>query len=236
MGEKFSDKAAARQSVWDTLKEQRLARFPFPPHGRIPNYKGAEIAAQRLFDVPTWRDAKAIKVNPDSPQRYVRIEALKRGITVYIPTPRLKGGFMRLDPAKIPHEEIPAAASLSRGQRWSEPVALADMPQLDAIVTGCVAVTRSGRRAGKGEGFSDIEYAILRELGHTPVPVATTVHDVQVVDGFPIESNDLPLSVIVTPTETIVVDDPPPPPDRLEWDRLTDADIEAMPILKELRR
>lgn len=236
MARKFDDKSAARQAVWDTLKDERLARFPFPPHGRIPNYKGAEIAAKRLFDEPEWRDAKAIKVNPDSPQRYVRIEALKRGITVFIPTPRLKGGFMRLDPAKIPHEEIPAAASLSRGQRWSEPVALADMPQLDAIVTGCVAVTRTGRRAGKGEGFSDIEYAILRELGHKPVPVATTVHDVQVVDGFPIESNDLPLSVIVTPSETIRVDDPPPAPDRLEWDRLTEDDIEAMPILKELRR
>ena len=53
-------------------------------------------------------------------------------------------------------------------------------PQLDAIVTGCVAVTRAGHRAGKGEGYSDIEYAILRELGHAEIPVATTGHSIRV--------------------------------------------------------
>ena len=57
------------------------------------------------------------------------------------------------------------AASLSRGHRWSEEVALAEMPELDAIVCGSVAVTRDGRRCGEGEGYSDLEFAILRELG-----------------------------------------------------------------------
>ena len=162
----FADKAAARQAVWDHLDKAKLARFPFPPHGRIPNFAGAGEAAKRLFDLPRWRDAKRIKVNPDSPQRPVRIEALRRGIEVYVPTPRLRGGFKLLDPNRIPYEEIAAAASISGAEKWGIDVALADMPQLDAIVTGCVAVTAGGRRAGKGEGFSDIEYAILRELGH----------------------------------------------------------------------
>jgi hypothetical protein len=26
-----------------------VARFPFPPHGRIPNFAGAELAAARLL-------------------------------------------------------------------------------------------------------------------------------------------------------------------------------------------
>jgi 5-formyltetrahydrofolate cyclo-ligase len=233
---KFADKAAARQAVWDRLAADGLARFPFPPHGRIPNFAGAAEAAKRLFDWPVLYGAKRIKVNPDSPQRYVRNEALRRGITVYVPTPRLKGGFKKLDPAKIPHEEIATAAALSKGDKWAEPVALADMPQLDAIVTGCVAVTRDGKRTGKGEGYSDIEYAILRELGHRPVPVATTVHPVQIVADFPIESNDLPLSCIATPDELIAVVKPPPAPERIEWDRLTDDDIAEMPILADLRR
>lgn len=231
----FPDKQSARQEIWDRLRDERLARFPFPPHGRIPNFAGAAEAARRLFDVAPWRDAKRIKVNPDSPQRYVRIEALKRGIEVFVPTPRLRGGFKRLDPARIPYEEIPAAASLSRGAKWAEDVALADMPQLDAIVTGCVAVTRAGHRAGKGEGYSDIEYAILRELGHAAIPVATTVHPIQIVAGFPTESNDLPLSCIVTPDETIPIEHPPPAPERIEWHRLTARDLEEMPILAELK-
>jgi len=33
---RFSNKDDARTAVWDRLQVQRLARFPFPPHGRIP--------------------------------------------------------------------------------------------------------------------------------------------------------------------------------------------------------
>ncbi len=231
----FPDKQSARQAVWDGLSEARLARFPFPPHGRIPNFAGAAEAATRLFDVAPWRGAKRIKVNPDSPQRHVRIEALRRGIEVFVPTPRLRAGFKRLDPSRIPYDEIAAAATLSKGFKGAVDVALADMPRLDAIVTGCVAVTRAGHRAGKGEGYSDIEYAILRELGHADVPVATTVHPIQIVDGFPTESNDLPLSCIVTPEETIMIADPPPAPRRIEWERLSARDLEEMPILAELK-
>jgi len=235
MTQRFSSKAQARQWAWDTLDARGLARFPFPPHGRIPNFEGAEAAAQRLFEEWPWREAAAIKVNPDSPQMHVRLEALLRGIRVYVPTPRLKGGFHLLDPERIPPSRYRRAATLASMAEWSERVALDEMPQLDAIVTGCAAVTAGGRRAGKGEGYSDIEFAILRELGHQSVPVATTVHDVQVVENFPIESNDLPLSLICTPTRTIRVERPPPAPEGVEWERLTEQDMQDMPILMELR-
>lgn len=212
-----------------------MARFPFPPHGRIPNFRGAEQAAERLFAHPLFARVRRIKVNPDAPQRPLRAAALARGIVVYVPTPRLRGGFKRFDPAKIPPDRIADAASLSRGSRWGESVRLHDLPQLDAIVAGSVAVTRDGRRCGKGEGYSDLEFAILRELGHAAVPVATTVHPLQIVGGFPRESNDLPLTIIVTPDETITVRRPPPAPSRIEWDRLSEADLDEMPVLRELR-
>ncbi|PEN11394.1 5-formyltetrahydrofolate cyclo-ligase [Longibacter salinarum] len=233
---RFDDKDAARQYVWDTLDDEGIARFPFPPHGRIPNFKDASVAAKRLFDHPILADAHSIKVNPDSPQRYVRIEALKRGIVVYVPTPRLRGGFKKLDPAVIPAEKHSKAASLSNMDTWAEPVDLNELPQLDAIVTGSVAVTRDGRRCGKGEGYSDLEYAILLELGHALVPVATTVHPLQLVEDVPTDAHDLPLTVIVTPDSTIEIDDPPAPPTGLDWAALTEADLEEMPILRELKR
>ena len=235
MTSEFPDKESARQAVWDRLWAEGLARFPFPPHGRIPNFKDSAQAAKRLFDVPTWRDARKIKVNPDAPQRYVRIEALKRGIEVFVPTPRLRAGFTVLDPKTIPYEELPAAAAISSGRKWAREVQLPDVPQMDAIVAGSVAVTRDGRRAGKGEGYSDMEYAILRELGHAHIPVATTVHPVQIVGAFPIESNDIPLSCIVTPNETLSVAAPPPAPDSIDWERLSEEDLDQMPILRELK-
>ncbi len=230
----FASKADARQAVWDALQAAGAARFPFPPHGRIPNFRGAEQAAERVLAHPLLAHARRIKVNPDAPQRPLRAAALARGIVVYVPTPRLRGGFKRFDPAKTPPDKIADAASLSRGSRWGETVPLRALPRLDAIVAGSVAVTRDGRRCGKGEGYSDLEFAILRELGHPPVPVATTVHPLQIVGGFPRASNDLPLSLIATPDETITVRRPPPAPAGIEWERLTEEDLDEMPVLREL--
>jgi len=143
---RFPDKASARQAVWDRLQAEGLARFPFPPHGRIPNFQGAKEAARRLFELEPWKSAKRIKVNPDAPQRHVREEALRRGMTVFVPTPRLRGGFKRLDPGKIPKSKLAQAASLSKSSQWAEDVPLEELPRLDAIVCGSVAVTREGHR------------------------------------------------------------------------------------------
>jgi 5-formyltetrahydrofolate cyclo-ligase len=235
MALRFNDKAAARQHVWDKLATEKVARFPFPPHGRIPNFAGAEAAAARLFEIEPWKSAKVIKVNPDAPQRPVREEALKRGITVFVPTPRLRGGFKKLDPRKIPDDKIREAAVLSRADRWSTEVPLNKLPRLDAIVCGSVAVTRTGKRCGKGEGYSDLEFAILRELGHAPVPVATTVHDLQIVDDVPRDPTDQPLTAIVTPTQTIRVKTPGPAPKGVDWQRLTPEELGMMPILAQLK-
>jgi 5-formyltetrahydrofolate cyclo-ligase len=232
----FDDKGTARQVVWDRLDREGVARFPLPPHGRIPNFAGARAAALRLFDHPLLGTARRIKVNPDAPQRPLREEALRRGITVLMPTPRLRAGFLCLDPDRIPAEKTREAASLAKCHRWALEAPLRDLPRLDAIVCGSVAVTRSGRRCGKGEGYSDLEFAILRELGHPSVPVATTVHPLQIVDAVPRDPTDLPLRVIATPDELLEVPDPPNPPEGIDWARLDEKDLLAMPVLAELRR
>ena len=235
MSRSFNSKDAARQHVWDTLKDERQARFPFPIHGRIPNFKGAEAAAKRLFEEEPWKSATNLKINPDSPQKPLREEALRRGITYFMPTPRLKAGFMKFDPVKIPSDKYREAAALSTCQTWAEHVPLDTLPPIDAIVAGSVAVTRNGKRCGKGAGYSDIEFAILRELGHPAVPVATTVHSISVVDDFPRDDIDLPLTLVVTPEEAIRVTEPFPPPNGILWDRLSDQDLEDMPVLRDLR-
>lgn len=236
MSGRHADKGAARRAVWRALMDEGAARFPFPIEGRIPNFAGAEAAAERLFGLPPWRDAKLLKINPDSPQRPVREGALRRGITYFMPTPRLKAGFRRFDPKRIPPEKYGEAAALSTSERWGELVPLDALPRFDAIVAGSVAVTRTGKRCGKGAGYSDLEFAILRELGHPAVPVATTVHPLQIVADFPVAPTDLPLSAIATPEEAIAVAEPPPAPAGIDWSRLSDADLDDMPVLKELKR
>lgn len=235
MTERFRDKAEARHAVWDALQREGVARFPYPPHGRIPNVVGAHDAAERLLDAPPWSEARVLKVNPDAAQRPVREGALRRGIVVLVPTPRLKGGFHRLDPDRIPPEHVGQAASLSSMKRWAEAVPLDEVPEPDAIVTGSVAVTRDGRRCGKGEGYADLEYAILRELGHRPVPVGTTVHPLQLVDGDFGDPTDLPVAAVATPDELVRVDSPPPAPAGIDWSRLDETRIAEMPVLWSVR-
>jgi 5-formyltetrahydrofolate cyclo-ligase len=67
------------------------------------------------------------------------------------------------------------------------------------------------------------------------VPVATTVHDLQVVDSLPLDPTDLPLRLIVTPTRTIHVKRPSAAPTGIDWARLSAEDLEEMPILAELK-
>jgi 5-formyltetrahydrofolate cyclo-ligase len=233
---RYGDKAAARKAVWDALKAKKAARFPFPVHGRIPNFAGAKEAAERLLAHPLFAHVRVIKVNPDSPQRWVRTLALERGITVITPTPRLKGAFRKLDPAKIPRKRYAEAATLKRGAEWGEDISLTDMPRIDLVVMGSVAVTRDGRRLGKGHGYADLEYALLRELGNPAVPLVTTVHPLQILVGFPTEAHDAPLRLIATPEEVIEAKPRRAPPRGIDWERLPEEALEKMPVLRELRR
>ena len=233
---RYRDKAAARKAVWNLLAAKRAARFPFPPHGRIPNFAGAREAAERLLAHPLFGRVRVIKVNPDSPQRWVRQLALERGITVITPTPQLKGAFRKLDPARIPRGRYGEAATLKRGGRWGEDIGLDEMPKVDLVVMGSVAVTPDGRRLGKGHGYADLEYALLRELGNPPVPIATTVHRLQLVEDFPMEAHDAPVALIATPQELIEVKRRRRAPRGIDWKKLPREALEEMPVLAELER
>ena len=44
-------KAALREEVWSAMRAAKVARFPGAA-GRIPNFSGAEAAAERLRGLP----------------------------------------------------------------------------------------------------------------------------------------------------------------------------------------
>lgn len=232
---RFADKAQAREWVWGRLREAHAARFPFPIRGRIPNFAGADEAAVRLLSHPAFASARCVKVNPDSPQRAVRKGLLERGIRVVVPTPRLKGGFYLLDPEAIPPEHHWDAASMQMGGQFGQAIALEQLPPIDLVVMGSVAVTRDGARLGKGHGYADLEYALLRTLGNPPVPVATTVHPLQLLAGFPMLAHDVRVSIIGTPDELIEVLPAPTTNGGIDWDALPPDAFAEMPVLAELR-
>jgi 5-formyltetrahydrofolate cyclo-ligase len=200
-------KQEIRELIWKRLEEENIALFPRPVYGRIPNFKGADKAASNLAKCKEFKEAEIIKVNPDSPQYKVREIALRQEKKVLVPTPRLRGDFFLLDPTRISSSDIPKASRISGFEKYGIMVSLESIERVDFIVAGSVAVDLNGNRVGKGEGYSELEFGILRELGKVDenTPIATTVHDIQIVDEVPSEPFDVPIDIIATPTRLIRV-------------------------------
>jgi 5-formyltetrahydrofolate cyclo-ligase len=226
-------KQAVRERVWALLERERVARFPGAT-GRIPNFAGAPVAAARLASLSPWRAARVVKANPDAPQLPIRAQALADGKLLYMAVPRLtdERPFIPLDPARLevpPRRAASIAGAASDGQR----VGVADLQPVDLVVCGSVAVNREGARVGKGGGFSDLEFALLVEVGliGANTVVATTVHPLQVLEeALPETDHDFRLDVIVTGEEVINCRRSRRPQGIL-WEHLDAAKIAAIPIL-----
>jgi 5-formyltetrahydrofolate cyclo-ligase len=239
--EVLAAKAELRQEIWAAMRAAGVARFPGAA-GRIPNFTGAEAAAERLRVMPEWQVAHTLKVNPDSAQLPVRQRALEDGKTVYMAVPRLAEPepFFALDPDHLA-EPPRKAASISGASRSARRVRLEDLPAVDLVVMGSVAAGEDGSRLGKGGGFADLEFALAAAAGLIgPRTVAvTTVHEVQVrpAGTIPLTGHDVPVDFIVTPER--VIDCRPSRPQRpaagIRWDDLTPEKIAAIPLLTALR-
>ena len=231
------DKQALRERIWDALDATGEARFPFPPHGRIPNFADSADAAAGLTDLAAWRDATTVKANPDSPQLPVRRAALREGKMLFVAVPRLREAdcFYRLDPSTV--DGVDEATTIGGIAEAGEQVGPGEMDAVDLIVSGSVAVDERGSRVGKGEGYSDLEFAILREFGlvHDETTTVTTVHDLQVVDEVILtEPHDVPMDWIVTPERTIETGAPSARPAGIDWDEIDDERLAAIPVLERL--
>ena len=79
--------------------------------------------------------------------------------------------------------------------------------KIDIFVQGCVAVDRQGNRIGKGSGFGDKEYDLLRKHGllSDDTLYVVVAHDLQVFDDLSnlAEEHDVKADVILTPTRII---------------------------------
>lgn len=140
---------------------------------------------------------------------------------------------MTLDPGTI--DDTDAAATISHADEYATRVGPDAMRPVDLVVAGSLAVTTTGDRIGKGEGYSDLEFAILQEAGLVGpgTTVVTTVHEMQVLDrSVDAESHDVPMDLVVTPERTIETDRRGERPTGIDWSRLDSAAIDAIPILQ----
>ncbi|XP_043455763.1 methenyltetrahydrofolate synthase domain-containing protein isoform X3 [Prionailurus bengalensis] len=230
-----------REQIWDYMESRNLADFPRPVHHRIPNFKGSYLACQNIRDLEVFARTREVKVDPDKPLEGIRLLALQSKKTLLVPTPRLRTGlFNKIMPPPGATKDVLRKCATSQGVRnYSTPVGLDSRVLVDLVVVGSVAVSEKGWRIGKGEGYADLEYAMMVSMGAVgpETPVVTIVHDCQVID-IPealLEDHDLTVDYILTPTRVIATGCERPKPTGILWSKISWEVMGKIPVLQSLR-
>jgi 5-formyltetrahydrofolate cyclo-ligase len=221
-------KDQVRKRIWRLLEDEGATRFP-GARGRIPNFRGAEAAAERLAELPEWAAASVVKANPDAPQLPVRRRARRDGKTLYMAVPRLR--------EDKPFVRVEGDPTIKKALAEGAPAAAEDLGHVDVVVCGTVAVNRAGVRVGKGGGYSDLELALLVEAGlvDDATTIVTTVHPLQLVDeDLPETDHDFRLDIVVTPDEVLRTHGRRRPSGVI-WEDLDDEKVDAIPVLAARR-
>ncbi|XP_076658377.1 methenyltetrahydrofolate synthase domain-containing protein lost isoform X1 [Halictus rubicundus] len=235
-------KHSFRQQIWDYMMKNELVNFPLGIYNRTPNFKGANKAAARLIELEEFKNAKIIKINPDKPQDTVRFLALKANKEILVPIPRLRSHlFLHVKPVPgMNKKELRSLSKIYGLMEAGEPLGVDSKIKVDLVIMGSVCVSREGYRLGKGKGFADLEFATMMRMGavNQDTTVIATVHDCQVLDSLPptlFKEYDVPVDIIVTPTQTIIVNPRLKKPTGIVWHMLSEKRLESRQVLQQLK-
>jgi len=193
----FKDKNQVRYHIWDLMVKRKIAIFPLPPYGRIPNFKDARIAATRIKKLPQYRNSRCVFAGPDSVLKSLRDQILRDKKILAYATPHMKEiKMLKPDSEK---QDTSIKGLVSKGEGLTERVNIA--------VVGSVAVDFKGNRLGKGSGYGDqeIEYLRSNNLVSDDFKIGTLVHSVQLIRDLLKfkEPHDIPVDFILTEKELL---------------------------------
>lgn len=235
-----------RERVWSDLREVARpdSRFGWDFSSFIADYEGSDQGATRLLTRGENQGYEHWFVTPDNNLDPLRERLVERGVPFVMPTYGIRRGFLRLEPDDVPEGQAAFAGTLDGMNRFASRIELETMERtlapLDCMITGASFVTEDGLRMGKGHGFFDLEWAMMREVGlaDETTDVVAVVHDAQVLDDITGQSlaadHDTIVDAIVTPTQTISIDEAPSKPAGIRWPLLDRDRVEGMPPLQTL--
>ena len=178
-------------------------------------------------------------VPPDLAQLQVRVHALLDGKRLIAATPGLRDGFYLLTRLNIPPRDWVRAARSTGIRRYGEalPTTKAAIGDVDLLITGAVAIGPDGERLGKGSGYFDLEYAILKHLGCVTddTPVVGVVDDRQIRENIPMHSQDVSVDFVVTPHRIREIERRYQRPSGLLWSALRGRRGRVIRAVRELR-
>ncbi|XP_001607418.1 methenyltetrahydrofolate synthase domain-containing protein [Nasonia vitripennis] len=231
-----------RKKVWCHMAEKRLSNSFRSLCSRTPFFKRATEATKRLCELEELKKSKLLMISPD---KFVILLPLKKEKEILIPTPRLFNGLFShiKNAAGLPEEESKNVITRNNIKQIESPVNFDTTTDLkvDMLILGSVCVNRAGYRIGDGAGFADLEYAILSKMKavNEKTTVVTLVHDCQILDDLPnelFEPHDVPVDIIITPTQTIFVNPRLPKPTEIIWPAISKRRLAGMPVLGEIKQ
>ena len=202
------EKESIRKSIYDKLFNEGQSLRPNGDYGKIPDFKGKDIAAELLASTDEWKESKTIFCSPDAAQIPVRYLALKDNKNLIMASPNLEHGYLYLEGNRLNGKESEASTKEGAFEYCSRFFDFGGDSfdiNIDLVVEGSVGVDRLGNRIGKGKGFADreIEDLFNKDLISENTPLITTIHPFQLVEHIPMEIHDRKLNMIVTTREII---------------------------------
>ncbi len=201
----FESKEEVRRFVWRRI--EAFALPPFPVTGRIPNFRGSKRACERIRELERYGKSKTVFSAPDSPLLTARKIVLDDGKNLLVVKPKMTG-FLLLkgeDFEKPSTKDVTIRGMIGNGIPLGEDD-LARLGRVELFIQGCVAIDVKGNRIGKGSGYGDKEYWILKKYGLVKDCLYVVVaHEVQVFDDLShlMGEHDVKVNVILTPKKII---------------------------------
>lgn len=241
---RLSNYSFAREQFWSGLRAVAVpdSRFHYRFSEFIPDFEGSALATNSVCGLDAFQSAKHVFVTPDNSLIELRRRLILSNVSMVVSSYNMASGFYLLRPGSVPSEQALFAAWADGLAHFAEPLDLRSLCALgpfDFVVTGASAVANSGVRFGRGHGFFDLEWRIFSDLGlvNNLTPLATVVHDVQVLEKklFP-SPDDVLVDWICTPTRVLRVTRDNPRPRGVQWKDILPEHIQTNPALAELQR
>lgn len=220
------EKGELRRAVWAELRRVAVpdSRFHWNFEQFVPDFAGSERCVTAIRAMPEYQSSRVLFVAPDNSLTALRERALVDGKIVIVATYAITRGFAVLEPGAVPAADAAFAATLDGLERHGRFLSLAELEGIgpvDLLVTGISLVTGQGVRWGKGHGYFDLEWGILRHLDLVweETPVIAVGHDCQVVTAdLKPSAVDTIVDIIVTPSRVIQVRKVFPKPPGILWE------------------
>jgi 5-formyltetrahydrofolate cyclo-ligase len=168
-------------------------------------------AAENLRKLQHYRAASTVFASPDATLQQIRINCLMDGKDLIMPGPSLRNGFFLLKARTIPFPELSTAVTYKGLEKSGHPIKHEDIKNLtiDLLLAEALTVDQQGTRLGDGNGFDDLSYGILSEMGAIQAATKTlaVVSEDQIVgDTLPREKWDVKMNGAVTPSGFVEFD------------------------------